>query len=41
MSLSQPLQLKYACLKNIGDLCYSNESSEDALDAYFEVNEFF
>ena len=34
---SPALQLKYACLKNIGALYLSRESYYDALDAYLEV----
>lgn len=31
------LQIKYACLKNIGALCTLKGDQEDALEAYLEV----
>ena len=35
--LTPALQLRYACLKNIGILHYGKGNHEDALDAYLEV----
>jgi hypothetical protein len=36
-NLSSCLQIKYACLKNIGALCAAKGSFDEALDAYLEV----
>lgn len=36
-ALSPALQLKYACLKNIGTLQQAQGCLEDALDAYLEA----
>jgi hypothetical protein len=36
-TLSSCLQIKYACLKNIGALCASKGNFDEALEAYLEV----
>jgi len=37
-TLSSCLQIKYACLKNIGALCASKGNFDEALEAYLEVD---